>query len=342
MASAESSKFDPSVFNAEPQAYLLAGGHGAESLEPRKYVMPPGTTLITFTTCGTPTVIKDTFANLRKLFVADKAASEADIESQKTKLLNPRDTLFEIADALKIPPKTMRITLPGQPCPNLYYTPLLITSHPDVSYAEKSGVYRYPLKYDQFYFDISSKNGTVKQFSQYYKKSSPTVETFSGFSSASGTFYPPRGFVQKLFVGSVFPTPEFAKKVYDADPSVDTFMDATETHIYDIMTHLGPGVYYYFACRSPKEHFPFRDIFRNTRTAENMNILALAEKHKEKGAFTEENVEALGKIEEIRNASQEQQNIFWEEKAAAAGAGAKARRTRRLRRKSRKSRRNYN
>jgi hypothetical protein len=286
-------KWEGVIKSTSPEVYLLAGGHGTEILGPRTYTIPPDTTLITFSMCGDITFANSVYDNFLDLFCPAEDDTPATIEGRKSVLLEPKDYLFDLEDMLEIPHKTLRIHPSGTPCPNLIYNPLLVLKTHTNQIVSKSGIYKYPL----------IRTDHLDAEGEHY-------EYMSGLDDKLDS-----GISHKIYKESVFPTEDAALHILEkAKFNNDIFEKVTRTHIHDIMTQLGPGIYYYYVCRSPVEYFPFKqELMRraklgNVKYASEMGNIVKAANVLDI-SLKPENVAVLEKIKLIRKNSQELQEM---------------------------------
>lgn len=301
---------------AAPQAYLLAGGHGNEGLGERAYTIPPKTTLITVSQCGDAIFKNDMYDNLAHMFAPEAGESPEITAERKEFLLNPKDNLFELEMFLEIPRKTIRIHPAGTPCPNLFYNALANMEGAD-RFLLKSGTYRYPINGPDFFHE------TENDFERIEYRPNKVTDKVSD------------EFVKILFKDSVYPTLAVAREIYKGvDYDDKAFGKEIKVHIYDLMRHLGPGTYYFFACRASAEKFPFgKELFARARLNDSYipyisNIVGAADALKTAIPHTEVDKTVLGKIKMIRKASQELQNVLRKTPPNSA-EGRKSRRARR-------------
>jgi phosphatidylethanolamine-binding protein (PEBP) family uncharacterized protein len=294
-----------------PEVYMLAAGHGGEKLGERNYKIPPGTTLVTMTKCGTPTYNDEIYEKLIDMFIPAEDENEETTNGRKEMLLDIVSNLFEIEEVLELPPGTFRVFTEGKPCPNLSYEPVAFVETDTLQEMYKSGIYTYPLKSTGF-FDPAGERVVHE--------------------SSKGTKVD-EGLLSMIYEDSVYPTISTAKRVFAAsDYNLFRAAGALSAHIHEIMTHLGPGVYFYFVCRTPsKFDFPayyalekmgskYKHILNDPTLATSQTNVPLLPK----------NLEAIGKMKLLRAESQELQNAVRKPVNSRRRRGGK-RKTRRFR-----------
>jgi hypothetical protein len=279
--------------NPRPELYLLAGGHGSESLGERTRAIPTGTTLITVSQCGDAIFKNDLYDSLSHMFVPEPDENAEKTEGRKEMLLNPLEHLFDLEEFLEIPRKTMRVHPEGTPCPNLSYNPLADFPSPGGITLMKSGTYKYPINGDDFF--MSDDDDFVR--TEYNVPADKQIDSELVAALFKDSLYPNLNAAQKIFKGVNYNPSEFGKE--------------TRVHIYDLMTHLGPGTYYFFACRSAPS-MPLKTKLKELAKTKNEykpligNILYAAEIMK--ADLDPKNITALERIRLLRQDSQKLQN----------------------------------
>ncbi len=292
------------------QVYMLAAGHGGETLGERNYKIPPGTTLVTMTRCGVPSYNNEIYEKLIDMFIPAEDEDEETTNGRKEILLDITSNLFEIEEALELPHGTFRVFTEGKPCPNLSYQPVAFVESDTFQEMYKSGVYSYPLPATGF-FDSAGER-VVYESSKGVKVDDDLLST--------------------IYKDSIYPTQTTAKRVFAAtDYNLFRAASVLSAHIYEIMTHLGPGVYFYFVCRTPsKRDFPaysalekmgnkYKYIINDPTLADTQTEIPLLPK----------NVEAIGRMKLLRAESQELQNVVRKPINSRRRRGGGRRKTRR-------------
>lgn len=326
----EKRKWTGVVRNPRPELYLLAGGHGSESVEERTRTIPAGTTLITVSQCGDAIFKNDLYDSLSHMFVPDPDENAEKTMGRKEMLMEPLEHLFDLEDFLEIPRKTIRIHPEGTPCPNLSYNPLADFSSPSGMTILKSGTYKYPINGDDFF--VTDEDDFTR--AEYNVPKDKQIDS---------------DLVTLLFNESLYPTLDTAQKIFKGvnyDPG--QFGNETRVHIYDLMTHLGPGTYYFFACRSAPS-MPLKRKIKERAKTDNLykpllgNIFRAAELMN--AELEPKDRMILGQLLLRRRESQNQQNALRKtpknnSAGAASGAGTtgkagggRHRKTRKLRTK---------
>jgi hypothetical protein len=278
-----------------PEVYLLAGGHGSESLEERTRAIPAGTTLITVSQCGDAIFKNDLYDSLSHMFAPEADENAKTTEGRKELLLNPLEHLFDLEEFLEIPRKTIRIHPEGTPCPNLSYNPLADFPSPSGMTILKSGTYKYPINGNDF-FETAEDDFTR---AEYNVPADKRIDSELVTLLFEDSLYPTLDAAQKIFKGVNYDPHEFGKE--------------TRVHIYDLMTHLGPGTYYFFACRSAP-FMPLKAKIKEFAKTKNEykpllgNIMRAADIMKSE--LEPKNIETLARIGLIRQVSQQRQNAL--------------------------------
>lgn len=208
---------------------FLVLGHGIESpieFEERNTI-PDGIVLVTIAECGivtteeevcpmveafTDSVNKDIFADPRR----NKAAIQG--------FLNGKDVhIFE----------------PGDRYPNLTLQMFLDWSDNDYVKIFKSGLYKFPIKKEDF---------TIGEGSTFCQKLFKRLSPYKGFLQ----IMPDDFNAKEMFEGSLYPTPGEVMTLIDSHKRrSDRIKKAVTIPLETLFEKAGPGVYYYVVCRHP-------------------------------------------------------------------------------------------
>jgi hypothetical protein len=232
---------------ADPDIFLLAGGHGGEEVGAHD-IVPSGRTLVVMAKCGSMLVNADIFQKLAGVFTSSNS-EEAEIRVKRL-LLDVSKKAAGIEDFLDLPRGTLRIYSAGERCPRLAFMPVGIQRIPGIVAYSNSGVYKFPTEREHLFSDGDTMGSVV------LSEAEPVDDEL----------------LDIMYTGSVYPTPAAAKSLFHAvDSNMSRFESLMVTPVHEIMDNLGAGVYFYAVCRSSMEplnveQFVLREYNRDPAT----------------------------------------------------------------------------
>ena len=207
---------------ADPDVFLLAGGHGGEDFDAHD-IVPPGRTLVTMAKCGAMIINAEIFRKLAGIFTS------VDTIASKRLLLDVSKKAAGIEDFLSLPRGTLRIYTAGERCPRLAFMPVGIQRLPGVTVYSNSGVYKCPTDREKLFSDGDTMGSVV------LSETEPVDDDLLNI----------------MYDGSVYPTATAAKALLHAvDSNMNQFESLMVTPVSEIMDKLGAGVYFFAVCRS--------------------------------------------------------------------------------------------
>lgn len=244
---------------ADPDVFLLAGGHGAEDFDDHD-IVPPGRTLVTMSKCGSMIFNAETFQKLAGVFTSEAA------ELAKRLLLKIDTRAAGVEDFLGFPRGTLRIYREGERCPRLFFMPVDIQRAPGVTVYGKSGVYAMPTEREYLF-----EGNTDNMQRAALPDTTPITDDL----------------VAAMYAGSVYPTVAGAHALFHAVGNNARKVEVLAmTPMREIMENLGAGVYFYAVCRSGAKQL-------------NVEEYVLAEYEKDPAMFREFVLDVPGRFAEI-------------------------------------------
>jgi hypothetical protein len=207
-----------------PQIFVLGGGHGCEDIEfDSREVLPDRYKLIVISKCSDVVYFGKEIARLMKML--SDMGTRSQNKRMRERFFSIEDTFEEFKAAVGL---EMSLYLPGDRYPTLMYDPL--GQFEDKPISHRSGVFAHPLPKDHM-------AGADSAFHEF-----PLTGAADEFDA--------------IYDHSIFPTARGAKAVLSlVDSNIQRYRRLMTTHLKDIMAHLGPGVYFFVACRFPTCEF---------------------------------------------------------------------------------------
>lgn len=231
-------------------------GHGEEApiAYESRFTMPADTYLVTSRQCGMAAIsTEDMFPLLTGMLEVPDL------------FLNPIDNKKKIESVLG---KQIRIHRPGDPYPALSVRLLIDATTEEGPILSKSGIYKLPLKREDFLL----RDG---------KFTLPVKRNMVGIRN-------PNGEVQRIYRGSVYPT-EASLPAGDYIKTLGSeFSAKLDRTLQSIFEEFGPGVYYYPVCRSLIKPDTSSDVYEIAEI--------IVSKHEEEDAKKEELIKRIQQI----------------------------------------------
>jgi len=209
----------------DSNAYFIVG-HGLDNLKKfhERKRMPEGTYMVTLAECGVVTHADQVYRVIRAF------SDLSNEEIIKNPLLRKKALESLIENKIHIFP-------PGSLYPDLKVQ-LLADWNESTYHVVKSGVYKFPINMDSFLIGDGEKEARLfRHYSDlgFYGELKDTIDT------------------EQLYKDSLFPTVEEAAAEFGKTRKINDIHKALTVSMDDIMTRVGPGIYFYIICRSAPE-----------------------------------------------------------------------------------------
>jgi len=209
---------------------FLILGHGTEELIefPDRPELPDGVILVILQECGLVTDT-DTVCPITEAFT-DQANADIfrDPYTYKTQI-----------EAL-LGGKQIHIFKSGNKYPQLFIQFFLDWKKEDHISIFKSGTYKFP---------INKQSMTIGEGATFCNRLFKTIGPYTGFNHQIPADYKPKD----MFEGSVYPRTEYVNQMISETHKSAVIKGRLTVPLENIFDNVGPGIYYYVVCRSPKD-----------------------------------------------------------------------------------------